>query len=91
VFAGQLTLVGATVELAEAEVAVGDEWPHPAFVGQRLSTPVAILGRLELPPIRMREDLTLEVQDKRASDAGVPPSSARSVLRRASSKRPCIR
>jgi hypothetical protein len=63
-FTGLLAFASASIEFAEAKVAEGDKWPHPAFVGQRLSTAVTILGRLELPPIRMREDFTREVQDK---------------------------
>jgi hypothetical protein len=42
------------VELAEAQVAVGDEGAHAARLGQRQRLPVANLAALGIGPIGMR-------------------------------------
>jgi hypothetical protein len=59
-------LAGATVELAAAEVAVGDERAHSKLGGERESLPIMPQGFVErgrLPPGR---DVTEQVQRKAA-------------------------
>src|SRR5262249_12144785 len=50
------------VELAEAEMAVGDERTHAARLGHRQRAAVAILAPLGMPTIRIRGDRILQVQ-----------------------------
>jgi len=40
-----LAFAPASIESAETKGAKGDKWPHPAFVGERLSTAVTILPK----------------------------------------------
>src|SRR5262245_30202708 len=55
-------LARATVELAKAEVAVGDEGAHSEFLGQRGGLAVARLGLIGIGWIAARGDLAEEVQ-----------------------------
>src|SRR5260370_1411210 len=56
-FAGRPVFAGAPVKLAEAEVAVGDEGPHAAGLGQRQRLPIVGLAVLGIEPIGMGRDL----------------------------------
>ena len=64
--AGLIALVGAPVELAEAEVAVGDARAHAARFGQRLA--VVRLGAPRIEPIGMGGNVAEQVQSM-----GLPP------------------
>src|SRR5215470_13612193 len=62
---GQMLLrlvAGAAVELAQTQVAVGDERAHPEVRGQRKSFPVASYGGVDAPPRWMTEDVPLNPQ-----------------------------
>src|SRR5882672_3202115 len=65
VFSGLLALAGAPVELAEAEVAVGDEGAHAEFAGKCQRLIVAGVSRLHLKGFAMRGDLAEEIEDPR--------------------------
>src|SRR5215813_2946714 len=53
---GLLLVVDAPIELAEAEVAVGDEGAHAARLRQRQRLPVSVLGLLHIGRTRSSED-----------------------------------
>ena len=55
--ASLLALARASVELAEAEVAVGDERAHAARFGKGDCTAVFVLGRFNVRPIGIRCNL----------------------------------
>ena len=55
-------LAGAPVELAEAEVAVGDEGPHAARLGERQRLAVVGLAALGIEPVGMGRDVAEQVQ-----------------------------
>ena len=57
-----LALVGTPVELAEAEVAVRDEWTHATRLGERLGVPVVSLAALGIEPVGMRRYVTEQAQ-----------------------------
>src|SRR5262249_26867557 len=52
-----LALVCAPVELAEAEVAVGDEGAHAELFGQTAGAPVVLNRRVSVRGIAVRRDL----------------------------------
>src|SRR5262249_45229740 len=56
-----LTLARAPVELAEAEVAVGDEGAHAARLGQSQRLAILGLGGLGIEPIGMARDVAQQV------------------------------
>jgi TPR repeat protein len=60
---GVLALVRAAVELAEAEVAVGDEGAHAEFIAEGSSVPIVHLGLYE--GVALRGDGSQDVQRKR--------------------------
>ena len=57
-----LALAGAPVELAEAEVAVGDERAHAARLGERQRLAVVGLAALGIEPVGMGRDVAEQVQ-----------------------------
>src|SRR6266851_1403826 len=57
-----LSVAGAPVELAEAEVAVGDEGPHAARLGERQRLAVVGLAPLGIEPVGMCRDVAKQVQ-----------------------------
>ena len=57
-----LALAGAPVELAEAEVAVGDERAHAARLGERQRLAVVGLAALGVEPVGMGRDVAEQVQ-----------------------------
>ena len=57
-----LALAGAPVELAEAEVAVGDEGPHAARLGERQRLAVVGLAALGVEPVGIGRDVAEQVQ-----------------------------
>jgi hypothetical protein len=57
VFPGILTLALASVELAEAEVAVGDDRPYAQFLGKGQGLPVSGFGLFGIRRAAMRSDL----------------------------------
>ncbi len=59
---GLLALAGAPVELAEAEVAVGDERAHAARLGERQRLAVVGLAALGIEPVGMGRDVAEQVQ-----------------------------
>ena len=59
---GLLALAGAPVELAEAEVAVGDEGAHAARLGERQRLAVVGLAALGIEPVGMGRDVAEQVQ-----------------------------
>src|SRR2546428_130320 len=65
VFAGVLPLACAPVELAEAEVAVGDERAHAELVGEGHGLPVGGFGLLGIRGIAMRGDLAQSPESPR--------------------------
>jgi hypothetical protein len=52
-----LPLAGAPVELAEAEMAVGDERAHPARLGEHQRLAVMGLATLGIEPVGMHRDV----------------------------------
>ena len=60
--AGLLALARAPVELAEAEVAVGDEGAHAARLGERQRLAVVGLAALGIEPVGMGRDVAEQVQ-----------------------------
>src|SRR5215468_1219992 len=52
----------APVELAEAQVAVGEEWPHAEFVGERHGLTIVTFGLLRVRRIGMGRNLATEVE-----------------------------
>jgi hypothetical protein len=57
VFAGLPALSGAPVELAEAEVTVGDEWAYTAWLGQLQRLTVTGLAALGVEAVGMGRDV----------------------------------
>src|SRR5262249_47438673 len=57
-----LALARAPVELAEAEVAVGDEGAHAELDGERYRLAVVLLGALDFRRIAMRGDLAEDIE-----------------------------
>ena len=57
-----LALARAPVELAEAEVAVGDERAHAARLGERQRLAVVGLAALGIEPVGMGRDVAEQVQ-----------------------------
>src|SRR5260370_17574206 len=66
-----LPLAGALIQLAEAEVAVGDEGAHAELAGKCQRLIVAGVSRLHLRGFTMRGDLAEEIEDPRFDP---PPS-----------------
>ena len=62
VFSGLVALAGTPVELAEAEVAVGDEGAHAAWPRKRQRLPVVNLSALGIESVGMGRDLAEQVQ-----------------------------
>jgi len=62
VFPGLLALAGAPVELAEAEMAVGDERAHAPRLGQRQCLAVMGLAALGVEPVGMGGDIAEQVE-----------------------------
>ena len=60
---GLLALACAGVELAEAEVAVGDEGAHAARLGQRQRLAVVSLAGLGVEAVAMGRDVAEQVQN----------------------------
>jgi hypothetical protein len=65
VLLGRLMVAGPPVELAEAEVAVGEKRAHPELVGQCGGLAVSRLGLIGMGWIATRGDLTKEVERPR--------------------------
>jgi hypothetical protein len=65
VLSGFRIIAGPTVQLAEAEVAVGDERTHPKLVGPGESLAVVRVGGLQVKRIGLGDDLTEEADDPR--------------------------
>ena len=61
VFVRLLALAGAPVEFAEAKMAVGDEGPHSAWLGQRQRLAVMGLGALGIESVGMARDVAEQV------------------------------
>jgi hypothetical protein len=59
---GLLALVRAAIELAEAEVAVGDERAHAARLGQHQRLAVLGLAPLSMESVRLDRDIAEQVQ-----------------------------
>src|SRR5215470_4356446 len=78
-----LALARALVELAEAEVAVGDEGAHAARLGQRQRLAVVGLAALRVEPIGMGRDVAEQVQRM-----GRGPRVRRRILERAVAQAP---
>ncbi len=76
----------ASVELAKAEVTVGNEWAHAEIGGQGESLPVAVFSLPDIEGIAMQADLAEEA-DRMSQD----PALASSALWAASSVRPAKR
>jgi DNA-binding NtrC family response regulator len=62
VLMGLLLLAGAPVELAEAEVAVGDEGAHAARLGERERLAVVSLAALGIKPVGMGRDVAEQME-----------------------------
>jgi hypothetical protein len=62
VLVGLLPFVSASVEFAEAEVAVGDEGAHSPRLGERQRFAVLILAMLGIESIGMGRDVTEQMQ-----------------------------
>ena len=62
VLLGLLSLAGAPGELAEAEVAVGDEGAHPETDGERERLTVMALGRLRVEGLAARGNLAEDME-----------------------------
>src|SRR5215471_18967805 len=62
VFLCQLAFACAPIELAEAEVAVGDEGAHAARFGQRKRLAVVGLAALGIEPLGVGRDVTEQVE-----------------------------
>ena len=61
----QLALAGAQVEFAEAKMAVGDEGPHSAWLGERQRVAIMGLSALGIESLGMGRDLAEQVQRMR--------------------------
>src|SRR6266849_8902295 len=62
VLSGLLALARAPVELAEAEVTMGDERAHAARLGERQRLAVVGLAALGIEPVGMGRDVAEQVQ-----------------------------
>ena len=80
---GLLPLARAPVELAEAEVAMGDERPHGARLGKRQRLPIVGLAALGVAAVGMSCDVTEQVQRM-----GRGPGVRRRILERAVAQAP---
>ena len=80
---GLLALARAPVELAEAEVAVGDERAHAARLGERQRLAVVGLAALGVEPVGMGRDVAEQVQRM-----GREPRVRRGILERAVAQAP---
>src|SRR5215467_223406 len=85
VLARLLTLARAPVELAEAEVAVGDERAHAARLRERQRLAVVGLAALRVEPVGMGRDVAQQVQR-----TGRGPWVRRRILERAVAEALCL-
>jgi hypothetical protein len=74
VLRGFRIVAGATVQLAEAAVAVGDERTHPKLIGAGESLAVVRVGGRQVKRVGLRGDLTEEAEATRPDAPCVWPS-----------------
>ena len=56
-----LALARASVKFAETEVAVGDEWAHAAWLGERQRLAIMMLSALGIELVGLGGDITEQV------------------------------
>src|SRR5262249_18465137 len=69
---GVYSVASAAIELAEAEVAVGDEGAHAEFIGNGTRLVVAIPGLLDIRSVRVGVNLPEEAERPRLLPALTP-------------------
>jgi len=62
VLASLVLLACTSMELAETQVTVGEEWPHAEFVGERQGLTIVIFGLLRVRRIGMGRNLATKVE-----------------------------
>src|SRR5262249_61383157 len=63
--AGVLRHAGAAVKLTQAKVAVGDERPHAACLGERQSLPIVSFAAFGVEPVGMGRNISEQMQRMR--------------------------
>src|SRR5215470_15580404 len=69
VLASLVLLACTSMELAETQLTVGEEWPHAEFVGERHGLTIVTFGLLRVRRIGMGRNLATEVERP-----GLPPT-----------------